>query len=63
MFDGCSKLKFIKCLATNISASNSHPAWTTNVGANGVFVTADTPPSWPSGVNGIPTSWTSYTES
>lgn len=58
MFDACSKLNYIKCLATNISASNSRLNWVRNVASSGTFVKAASMTSWPTGTNGIPSGWT-----
>ena len=57
MFGGCSKLAYIKCLATNISATNSTYAWVNGVAATGTF---ETPSStgWSTGRDGIPSGWT-----
>ena len=58
MFNGCENLSYVKCLATNISASNSHTGWVTGVASNGTFVKNANMSGWPSGANGIPTGWT-----
>lgn len=58
MFQGCSSLSYIKCLATNISASMSHTNWLSNVSATGTFVKQTSMTSWPSGASGIPSGWT-----
>ena len=63
MFQGCTSLNYIKCLATDISASNCLYNWTYNVASTGTFVTADNPPAWTTGTSGIPTNWKVYTES
>lgn len=57
MFKGCSQLNYIKCLATDISASNCLTDWVNGVSATGTFV-KDTNTTWTSGVNGIPDNWT-----
>lgn len=57
MFFGCTSLSYIKCLATNISASYSHTYWVRNVAATGTFV-KPTSTSWSSGISGIPSGWT-----
>lgn len=58
MFSGCDRLKQVKCLATtNINTNNSTSNWLSAVAANGIFV-KDTNATWPSGANGIPSSWT-----
>ena len=58
MFQGCIKLNYIKCLATNISATNCTANWVNRVAATGTFVKASSMTSWTTGVNGIPTNWT-----
>ena len=58
MFQGCTGLNYVKCLATNISASSSHTDWLKDVSATGTFVKAAGMNSWPSGSNGIPSGWT-----
>lgn len=60
MFYGCTNLNYIKCLATNISATNSHQNWVSSVAASGTFVKAAgiTESTWGRGNNGIPTNWT-----
>ena len=56
MFYGCSSLNYIKCLATDISASGIDN-WVGAVAETGTFV-KDTNTTWPSGYNGIPEGWT-----
>ena len=58
MFEGCSNLNYIKCLATNISATTPLNNWVRGVAASGTFVKAASMTSWPSGNNGIPNNWT-----
>ena len=58
MFYGCTSLSYIKCLATDISASNSHANWVAYVAATGTFVKPTSMTSWSSGANGIPSGWT-----
>ena len=57
MFDGCSSLNYIKCLATNISAS-SLSNWVRGVASRGTFVKAASMTSWTTGISGIPSGWT-----
>lgn len=60
MFGGCTNLNYIKCLATSISASNSHTQWVINVQTNsGTFVKSPniTTNTWGRGSNGIPNNW------
>jgi len=58
MFSGCSKLKYIKCLATNINANDCFTDWVKGVASSGTFVKAASMNSWPTGNNGIPSGWT-----
>lgn len=60
MTEAEKKLRYCRCLATNISASNCVLNFfnDTNVANNGVFVKAASNNSWTRGSNGIPTRWT-----
>lgn len=58
MFNGCTSLNYIKCLATDISASNCLMIWVIGVASSGKFVKAASMTSWTTGVDGIPTGWT-----
>ena len=58
MFDQTSTLNYIKCLATNISATDCCRTWVRGVAATGTFVKASSMNSWPTGVAGIPEGWT-----
>ena len=58
MFYGCTSLSYIKCLATDISASKSSLNWLTNVATTGTFVKPASMTSWSSDANGIPSGWT-----
>ena len=57
MFNGCSNLNYVKCLATDISATESTTAWLSGVASTGVFAKASSMSSWPTGTSGIPTGW------
>ena len=57
MFTGCTNLSYIKCLATNISASACTTNWVKSVAASGTFIKASGMTSWSTGTNGIPTNW------
>lgn len=63
MFYDCTNLNYIKCLATNISASNCTTDWLTGVSATGTFVKNASMSDWTSGNNGIPNGWTVQTAS
>lgn len=56
MFYGCTHLKYVKCLATDISATNCLTNWLYNVSSTGTFIQAEGV-TWPSGASGIPTGW------
>lgn len=58
MFRNCIVMNYIKCLATNISASNSHSNWLSGVAETGTFVKPASMTSWSSGISGIPNGWT-----
>lgn len=58
MFCECSSLNYIKCLATDISASGSRTNWVYNVASTGTFVKAASMSDWTTGTAGIPTGWT-----
>jgi hypothetical protein len=63
MFYGCSKLNYIKMLATNISASNCLNSWVSGVSSTGTFV-KNVAATWNvTGNNGIPSGWTVETAS
>ena len=58
MFEDCVNLNYIKCLATNISASRATSYWVNGVAASGTFVKNSSMSLWTTGVNGIPSNWT-----
>ena len=58
MFNGCTSLNYIKCLATDISASNCTSSWVSYVPSTGTFVKNPDMASWTTGDDGIPTGWT-----
>ena len=58
MFAGCENLKYIKCLATDISATNCTMGWTYGVASTGTFVKAKGMNKWTTGKDGIPAGWT-----
>jgi len=59
MFLDCTNLNYIKCLATDISASDCTSNWVYNVASSGTFVKDPSMTSWTTGTNGIPSGWTS----
>lgn len=58
MFSGCTSLNYVKCLATDISASACTSGWLSGVAASGTFVKDVNMTNWGTGINGIPTGWT-----
>lgn len=58
MFYLCSSLNYVKCLATNISATECTLSWLDGVAESGTFVKDSTMSSWTTGANGIPANWT-----
>lgn len=59
MFKGCRALNYVKCLATDISASSCVTGWLGNVKPTGDFYTPATT-NWLRNEDGIPTSWTRH---
>ena len=55
MFEGCSKLNYIKCLFNQ--SPNVFKDWVKGVASTGTFVKHPNA-TWTTGVNGIPTGWT-----
>ena len=58
MFSGCTNLNYIKCLATDISASKCTYCWLSDVSSTGTFVKSPAMQDWTTGVLGIPSGWT-----
>lgn len=58
MFQGCTSLSYIKCLATDISAKSCTSNWLSGVASTGTFVKAAGMEDWPTGESGIPLGWT-----
>ena len=59
MFDGCTKLNYVKCLATDRTATECDSLWLYNVSPTGTFVKAASMNDWPTGsAVGIPSGWT-----
>lgn len=61
MFFGCSLLSYVKCLATDISATNCLNNWLQNVSSTGTFIQTEGV-TWPRGKSGIPDNWTIETQ-
>ena len=59
MFQGCSSLKRIKCLATNVSIFlRQTMGWVDGVAATGTFTKSANASGWSTGNDGIPSGWT-----
>lgn len=59
MFNGCSNLNYVKCLAdSNYSSINATDSWLNGVSATGTFVKNSSATDWTSGASGIPSGWT-----
>ncbi len=58
MFYDCTSLNYIKCLASNISATACTYEWVHGVASAGTFVKHLDATSWKTGGHGIPTNWT-----
>ena len=58
MFTACNNLNYIKCLATNIRASNCTSYWVQDAPGVGTFIKHPDMTSWATGSNGIPSGWT-----
>ena len=63
MFFGSQKINYVKCLATDISATDCLTDWLDGTMLLGTFITAENKPAYESGTSGIPSDWKSYTES
>lgn len=57
MFSGCSKLNYIECYATDISASACTNGWVSQVAPIGTFVKDSSMEDWTIGISGIPVGW------
>ena len=57
MFLNCNKLNYIKCLATDISATDCTDGWVNGVSPEGTFVKAVSMNDWTTGTSGIPSGW------
>ena len=58
MFKSCRRLNYIKCLATDISATDCTYDWLNGVSATGTFVKPANMSGWTTGTSGIPAGWT-----
>ena len=57
MYRRCRNLHYIKCMATDLSATGCTMNWVSGVAATGTFVKAASMSDWPRGDNGIPNNW------
>lgn len=57
MFNGCTHLYYIKCLATDISAPDCTYNWVKGLSDTGVFYKSANMSDWTTGINGIPEGW------
>lgn len=57
MFWRCTSLNYIKCMATDISATDCVDDWVYDVASSGTFTKA-AGVTWPTGSDGIPEGWT-----
>lgn len=62
MFWRCSKLNYIKMLATDISATDCLDSWVYRVSATGTFVKSSSATWDVTGSSGVPFGWTVETE-
>lgn len=58
MFNSCSSLSSITCLATDVTATDCTKWWVTAVAQSGTFYKDPSMSSWTTGINGIPSGWT-----
>ncbi len=57
MFSGCTSLNYVKCYATDISATDCISSWLNGVSSTGTFY-KDSNTTYPTGTSGIPSGWT-----
>jgi hypothetical protein len=58
MFQNCTNLNYIKCLATDISATKCTYNWVSRVSSTGTFIKYPDMNNWTIGVDGTPEGWT-----
>jgi hypothetical protein len=58
MFQKCTSLNYIKCLATDISATKCTYFWFRYGSSTGTFIKHPNMTSWTTGTSGIPSGWT-----
>jgi len=59
MFYNASYIDFVRCMATDLSASDATSGWLAGVSSTGTFIKASGV-SWTTGSSGIPSGWTVY---
>ena len=57
MFQGCTNLNYIKCLATDITASDCTHEWVSGVSSAGTFIANGFSTGWEHTIDGIPEGW------
>ena len=62
MFEGCIRLTRVRCLATDISASDCTTNWLRYASDSGTFIKSSSNTSWSSDASGIPSGWTISSE-
>lgn len=62
MFEGCTKLNYIKAMFTTTPSTTYTSYWVSGVAASGTFVKSNNAEWDVNGVNGIPSGWTVVTE-
>jgi hypothetical protein len=63
MFNGCTKLNYIKAMFTTTPSNTYTQNWVSGVAATGTFV-KNSAATWNvTGVNGVPSRWTVQTAS
>jgi hypothetical protein len=58
MFTNCTNINYIKCLATDISATECTTYWVNGVSSTGTFIKHPDMNNWTTGDDGIPYEWT-----
>lgn len=58
MFKGCTSLEYLRCLATDNSATGCTDSWLDSASTSGYFIKDASMTDWPQGTSGIPSGWT-----
>jgi hypothetical protein len=56
MFRNCTNLDYIKCLATDMTATDCTYNWVNGVSSTGTFI-KHPDSTWTAGIKGIPSGW------